>query len=145
MDLVNLGVNVIAFEKNNHKYGMTCAWLTMVGYDEIVMLIGSQSDTGHHIEINDIIGISSLANNQEEIALNFGDHHSSIDDKFINKNYYLDDGAILIEGAKGQMKCQVFDIKRVKGNNEDFLIFVKVLKSKIDENKKFLSRENMVD
>lgn len=145
MDLVNLGVNVIAFEKNNHKYGMTCAWLTMVGYDEIVMLIGSQSDTGHHIEIDDIIGISSLADNQEEIALNFGDHHSSIDDKFINKNYYLDDGAILIEGAKGQMKCQVFDIQRVKGNNEDFLIFVKVLKSKIDENKKFLSRENMVD
>ncbi len=145
MDLVNLGVNVIAFEKNNHKYGMTCAWLTMVGYDEIVMLIGSQSDTGHHIEIDDIIGISSLADNQEEIALNFGDHHSSIDDKFINKNYYLDDGAILIEGAKGQMKCQVFDIQRVKGNNEDFLIFAKVLKSKIDENKKFLSRENMVD
>lgn len=145
MDLVNLGVNVIAFEKNNHKYGMTCAWLTMVGYDEIVMLIGSQSDTGHHIEIYDIIGISSLADNQEEIALNFGDHHSSIDDKFINKNYYLDDGAILIEGAKGQMKCQVFDIQRVKGNNEDFLIFAKVLKSKIDENKKFLSRENMVD
>ncbi len=124
---------------------MTCAWLTMVGYDEIVMLIGSQSDTGHHIEIDDIIGISSLADNQEEIALNFGDHHSSIDDKFINKNYYLDDGAILIEGAKGQMKCQVFDIQRVKGNNEDFLIFAKVLKSKIDENKKFLSRENMVD
>lgn len=145
MDLVNLGVNVIAFEKNNHKYGMTCAWLTMVGYDEIVMLIGSQSDTGHHIEIDDIIGISPLADNQEEIALNFGDHHSSIDDKFINKNYYLDDGAILIEGAKGQMKCQVFDIQRVKGNNEDFLIFAKVLKSKIDENKKFLSRENMVD
>ena len=28
MDLVNLGANVIAFEKNNHKYGMTCAWLT---------------------------------------------------------------------------------------------------------------------
>ena len=65
MDLVNLGANVIALEKNNHKYGMTCAWLTMVNYDEIVMLIGSQSDTGHHIEINDIIGISSLANNQE--------------------------------------------------------------------------------
>ena len=43
------------------------------------------------------------------------------------------------------MKCQVFDIQRVKGNNEDFLIFVKVLKSKIDDSKKFLLRENMVD
>ena len=132
MDLVNLGANVVALEKNNHKYGMTCAWLTMVGADEIVMLIGSQSDTGHHIE-------------QEDVALNFGDHHSSIDNKFLNQKYYLDEGAILIEGAKGQMKCQVFDIQRVKGNNEDFLIFVKVLKSKIDDSKKFLLRENMVD
>ena len=43
------------------------------------------------------------------------------------------------------MKCQVFDIQRVKDNNEDFLIFVKVLKSKIDDSKKFLLRENMVD
>ena len=139
MDLVNLGANVIALEKNNHKYGMTCAWLTMVGDDEIVMLIGSQSDTGHHIEINDIVGISSLANDQEDVALNFGDHHSSIDNKFLNQKYHLD------EGAKGQMKCQVFDIQRVKDNNEDFLIFVKVLKSKIDDSKKFLLRENMVD
>ena len=71
-DLVNLGVNIVALEKNDHKYGMTCAWMTQIDEDKLIMLIGSQSETVKHIEEGDFIGISALSELQVDIAKRFG-------------------------------------------------------------------------
>ena len=81
-DLVNSGVNIVAFEKNGHKYGMTCAWMMQVDEDQLLMLLGSQSETANRIEEDDVIGISSLALGQEEIAELFGTKHSRKVNKF---------------------------------------------------------------
>ncbi len=142
-NLVNLGVNVVAYKKNNHLFGMTCAWMTMVDYDKLVMLLGSQSDTAHALKEGDIIGISALSSSQEDVANNFGNHHSLETNKFESVSYDIDNGAILIKDAKTRLKCRVFNIDRVKGNDEDFLVFVEVIDSKIDENLKFLQKESL--
>lgn len=142
-NLVNLGVNVVAYKKNNHLFGMTCAWMTMVDYDKLVMLLGSQSDTAHALKVGDIIGVSALSSAQEEVANHFGDNHSLKVNKFESASYDEKDGAILIKGAKTRLKCRVFDISRVKGNDEDFLVFAEVIESDSDENLKFLQKESL--
>ena len=81
-DLVNLGVNIVAFEKNGHKYGMTCAWMMQADEDQLLMLLGSQSETANRIKVGDIIGVSALAIGQEEIAKKFGTTHSKKVNKF---------------------------------------------------------------
>lgn len=30
---VNMGCNVVAYQKNNQKYGMTCAWAMMIDHN----------------------------------------------------------------------------------------------------------------
>lgn len=142
-NLVNLGVNVVAFEKDNQKFGMTCAWMTMVDYDKIVMLLGSQSDTAHALKVGDIIGISALNSSQGQIANHFGDNHSLKVNKFESISYDKKDGAILIKEAKTRLKCQVFDISHVKGNDEDFLVFAKVNECESNENLEFLQKEDL--
>ncbi|MBP5550869.1 MAG: flavin reductase [Bacilli bacterium] len=118
------GANVLAYEKNNKKYGMTCAWAMMVDYGKVMMLIGGQSETGNNLEVNDIVGISALACGQEAISRIFGMHHSSKVDKFAHVNYEADDCALLIKDAKVIMKAKVVDIKDLDG---DHLITFEVL------------------
>ena len=48
-------VSVIALNKDNRKYGMTCAWFMPVDYDKLLCLLGAQSKTGHIIKKGDII------------------------------------------------------------------------------------------
>ena len=79
---VNMGCNVVAYQKNNQKYGMTCAWAMMVDHNVLLMLLGGQSETGNNLEIGDIVGVSSLAKKQDDIALIFGDNHSTSFNKF---------------------------------------------------------------
>ena len=98
-DLVNSGVNIVAFEKNGHKYGMTCAWMMQVDEDQLLMLLGSQSETANRIEEDDIIGISSLALGQEEIAELFGTKHSRKINKFSKILYEEEDGALIGTGV----------------------------------------------
>ena len=52
-DNILQGVNVVAYEKDGNKYGMSCAWATHVDYYVILLLIGSQSDTGNNLKIGD--------------------------------------------------------------------------------------------
>ena len=137
-DLVNLGVNIVAFEKNGHKYGMTCAWMMQVDEDQLLMLLGSQSETANHIGEGDIIGISALAVGQEEIATKFGTKHSRTTNKFYGISYDNEDGALLINKASKMMKCEVIKIGRIIDNDEDYLIQVKVL-SRISNNNNFMS------
>ena len=137
-DLVNLGVNIVALEKNDHKYGMTCAWMTQIDEDKLIMLIGSQSDTVKHIEEGDFIGVSALSELQVDIAKRFGESHSKKVNKFSNLSYENEDGAIMINKACRLMKCRVLSIGRIVDNDEDYLIQVEVVSMECNSNK-FLS------
>ncbi len=142
-ELVQSGANVVGYIKNEKKYGMTCAWCMHVGYEELLLLIGEQSDTGKHLLVGDRIGISALSDAQENIALHFGERHSDQTDKFEGISFISDGTALLIPEARTQMTCQVLDIGHVKGNEEDLLVHVKILSSHADETKCFLVREHM--
>lgn len=137
-DLVNLGVNIVALEKNDHKYGMTCAWMTQIDEDKLIMLIGSQSETVKHIEEGDFIGVSALSELQVDIAKRFGESHSKKVNKFSNLSYENEDGAIMINKACRLMKCRVLNIGRIVDNDEDYLIQVEVVSMECNSNK-FLS------
>ena len=137
-DLVNLGVNIVALEKKDHKYGMTCAWMTQIDEDKLIMLIGSQSETVKHIEEGDFIGVSALSELQVDIAKRFGESHSKKVNKFSNLSYENEDGAIMINKACRLMKCRVLSIGRIVDNDEDYLIQVEVVSMECNSNK-FLS------
>ena len=129
------GANVLAYEKNQHKFGMTCAWAMMVDYTKVMMLIGGQSETGNNLEINDLVGISALACGQERISRIMGLQHSSQVDKFVSVDYEMQDSAILINGAKVQMFAKVIKIENLDG---DHLITFEVLSHQEESNKEFL-------
>ena len=137
-DLVNLGVNIVAYEKNGHKYGMTCAWMMQADEDQLLMLLGSQSETANRIKVGDIIGVSALAIGQEEIARKFGTTHSKKVNKFSGVSYDEEDGALFINKASKIMKCEVVHIGQIYENDEDYLVQVKVL-SRLSNNNRFLS------
>ena len=40
-DKILSGVSIVAYEKNNIKFGMTCAWFMPCDYDQILLLLGS--------------------------------------------------------------------------------------------------------
>lgn len=132
------GANIVAFEKDGHKYGMCCAWATMVGYEEIAMLLGSQSITGNTIKINDIVGVSALADNQNNIAEHFGSSHSNEFDKFKDIDYSMNKGAITITGAKTEMVCKVIDIVHLKFAKEDNFVIMKIIDYRSGALRKFL-------
>ena len=140
--LVNNGVNIIGLKKNNINYMMTCAWVNQVGYDELTILIGSQSETGKQIEVCSLIGVSSLTKSSKDLASFIGNNHSSEVNKFSNQ-CYLNKDAILIKEARVNMLCQVIDILHLKGIEEDSLIYVKVIDKKFNSNEKFLSMDEM--
>ena len=140
-DLVNSGVNIIAYQKNGYKYGMTCAWMMQCDEDQLLMVLGSQSDTAKRLRVGDIIGISALSIGQEEIARKFGTTHSRKTNKFLGISYDEEDGALLINKASKIMKCEVLNIGQLYDNDEDLLVQVKVL-SRLSNHNKFLS---MVD
>ena len=77
----NYGANAVCFEKNGRKYGMICSWATQVDYDKVVMLLGAQSATGRNIAKGDIIGVSVLSAEQEDVMERLGNHHSDQMDK----------------------------------------------------------------
>ena len=142
-DKILSGVSVVAYEKNNIKFGMTCAWFMPCDYDQILLLLGSQSDTGNNIKVGDIIGISCLSSSQKDVALHFGDEHSLSFNKFDNISFTNDDGALLIKNAKSQFVCEVLDCRYLKGNDADHLIQVKILKEKICKELDFLEMSSM--
>ena len=110
---------------------------------KILLLLGSQSDTGNNIKVGDIIGISCLSSSQKDVALHFGEEHSLSFNKFDNISFTNDDGALLIKNAKSQFVCEVLDCRYLKGNDEDHLIQVKILKEKICKELDFLEMSSM--
>jgi len=117
------GANVLAFKKNNINYAMTCAWAMMIDYQKIAMLIGGQSITGKNLELGLKVGVSALADGQQEIAKMIGTTHSNQVDKFASVSYINKENMILIENAKVLMECTVVEIQNLDG---DLLVFLQV-------------------
>lgn len=118
-----VGANVIAFQKKNTNYLMTCAWAMMVDYKKIAMLIGSQSITGQNLEVGLKVGVSALAEGQQEIARVIGTTHSNDTNKLENIKYINKDNMLLIADSKVQMECVVEKLVDMDG---DLLVFLEV-------------------
>lgn len=143
MHAFRMGNNVIAYHKNGNKYGMTCAWATMIDYDHIAMLLGSQSVTGNNLAVGDVVGVSALAKGQKDISLQLGTNHSDQLDKFEGVPVLEEKTAILIQNAKVQMVCKVKKIMKLVDENDNFVI-LEILSSKVDKSKEFLSLEEVL-
>ena len=135
-------VNVVGYEKNGVKYVMTCAWSMMVDYDKVVSLLGSQSVTGKNVKKGDIVGFSALSINQKDTAIKLGEGHSDKMDKLSGIDYYIDKGAILINNSRNEIICEVIDVLHLEGIEEDYLLYLKVLSHKSNE-EKFLHMEDL--
>lgn len=133
-----MGNNVIAYNKNGKRYGMVCAWASMIDYDHISMLLGSQSVTGRNLEIGGIVGVSALSKRQKDISLQIGGSHSDEEDKFKNIAIVEKNTAILVQNAKTQMICKVEKIMKLIDPDDNFVI-LKIEESSSDNNKEFLS------
>lgn len=133
----NYGANCVAYKKNNHLYGMTCAWAMQVDYDKVLLLLGAQSVTGKNISKKDLIGVSALAFDQQVLATRFGEGHSDIEYKFTDVDFEQKDSAIIINGASRKMVVEVIDILKPEGIKEDNLIYGKI-KEFYEEDKPFL-------
>lgn len=137
----NYGANAVSFIKDDKKYGMICAWAMQVDYDKILMLLGAQSITGKNIRKGDIIGVSALNENQENIVDALGSAHSDDTDKFTNIKYTIDDTAILIDDASNCMIVEVLDVLHLDGIEEDNLIYGLVKSFVENDSKKYTLSE----
>jgi len=81
------------------------------------------------------VGVSALADGQQEIAKIMGTTHSNEVNKFVNIEYTNKDNMLLINNAKVLMECEVLEIKDLDG---DLLVFLSVNDFNEDENKDFL-------
>lgn len=138
----NMGCNVLAFESNEKPVGMVCAWATQIDYDKIGLLVGGQSYTGKVLSTDQYVGVSALAEGQEEIAHKLGENHSNEGNKFDGVDIETFDSAVYVKGAKVRMLCQVQKIMCLV-NSEDKFVILQVLKYKADKDKKFLSLDQV--
>ena len=129
---IDHNVNIIAMQKNNRNYGMCCAWCTHVGEDKLLCCVGPQSTTGQALEKGDFVGFSNLNKTQKNIAFQLGDlkKHSSEFDKFGGIDFSVDEGAILINGARACVKCQVIDILHLPGIEMENILYLQMLDGK---------------
>lgn len=129
---VDHNVNIIAMEKNGKRYAMCCAWVTQVGPKQVICAIGPQSSTGNAIEAGDIIGISNLKKEQKMIAFQLGDmdRHSADTDKLGGIDFYSDDGAIVINNARVEMKAKVVEVLHLKELEAENIVYAQILKGK---------------
>lgn len=133
----NYGANAVSFIKDGKKYGMICAWAMQADYDKILMLLGAQSVTGKNIRKGDIIGVSALNENQQDVVDALGSNHSDTTDKLKNIRYTIKDSAILIDDASNCMVVEVMDVLHMKGIEEDNLIYGLVKSYVSSDNKKY--------
>ncbi|MDE7264385.1 MAG: flavin reductase family protein [Anaeroplasmataceae bacterium] len=127
---LDYSVSVIALKKDENLYGMTCAWTMQVDFDKMVCLLGSQSHTGAIIKKGDFVGISVLSKNQKELAIHFGENHSTEKNKFEEIKYHIKNGAIMLPSSTRTLCCRVLDVLHLKGIEEDSLIYVEILDKK---------------
>ena len=134
----NHTVNIVAYNKNEVKYGATIAWAMQADYDKILLLMGSQSVTGNNIEVGDIIGVSALNINQKDIAIKLGEGHSDEINKFENVEINQQQNAITIQNASREVVCEVMEIIKLQEAEEDNLVYARVISYK-ENNDNFLN------
>lgn len=129
---VDHSVNIIAMQKGGKNYGMCCAWCTQAGEDRLICCVGPQSTTGQALEKGDIVGFSNLNNQQMMIAFQLGDlkRHSADEDKLAGIDFTVDEGAILISGARTEIKCRVLDILHLQGIEAENVLYLEMLDGK---------------
>lgn len=137
LNAFNYGANAVSYIKNEKKYGMICAWAMQTDFDKILMLLGAQSVTGKNIKKGDIIGVSALSENQQDVVDALGDRHSDNTDKFTNIRYTVKDSAILINDAVNCMIVEVLDVLHLEGIEEDNLIYGLVKSYESNDIKKY--------
>ena len=125
---VDHSVNIIAMEKNGTRYGMCCAWAMQAAEDKILCAIGPQSATGRAMEPGDTVGFSNLRKDQAMIAFQMGDleKHSGEADKLVGIDFRVDDGAILINGARTEIKCKVIDVLHLPGIEMENIVYLQM-------------------
>lgn len=84
------------------------------------------------MEKGDIVGFSNLNKSQMMIAFQLGDlqKHSADTDKLPGVDYSVDEGAILISGARAELKCQVIDILHLTGIEAENVLYLQMLSGK---------------
>jgi len=133
----NYGANAVSYIKNEKKYGMICAWAMQADFDKILMLLGAQSVTGKNIKKGDIIGVSALSENQQDVVDALGSSHSDDTNKFANIRYTTKDSALLIDDASNCMVVEVLDVLHLPGIEEDNLIYGLVRSYTSSDSKKY--------
>ena len=132
----NCGASIVAYIKDGHHYGMTCAWAMMIDFDQIAMLLGGQAKTSNNLEVGMKVGVSSLASDQADVSSSFGRGHSDAIDKFALAPMEIKGNIALVKGAKVKMECTVTRIEEFAG--EDKLVFLHVDSFEQDDSKEFL-------
>ncbi|MFA5006210.1 MAG: flavin reductase [Candidatus Izemoplasmatales bacterium] len=135
----NAGCNIVGFRKDGIDYGMCCAWAQMLDYDRISMLLGAQSRTGAALAVGDVVGVSALAEGQEDVARRLGEGHSGATEKYRGVAIDRTGTAILIRGARVRMVCEVVDVMRLPGIEADRFAVMKVRTYEQDQRVTFLS------
>ena len=132
---IDHNVNIIAMEKDGRKYAMCCAWVTHCADNRLLCFIGPQSVTGQNARKGDIIGFSNLAKGQEFIAFKIGDtkKHSPDSDKIDGIDFDVDEGALMIKGAKCEAKCKVLDVLKIEGIEAENVLYLEILSAKMNE------------
>ena len=130
---VSSGVNIVTIEKDGSFKAMACAWASMVDFDKVVMLIGSQSETGSVIKKGDIIGFSALSSNQADIAEKIWSVHSSRVDKKSIASFEKLDKAYVVQDARTQNELEVIDVLHLEGIEEDNLVYARIITYKDDK------------
>lgn len=133
----NYGANAVSYIKEGKKFGMICAWAMQADFDKILMLLGAQSITGKNIRKGDIIGVSALNQNQQNVVDALGSSHSDDTDKFADIKYTVKDSAILIDDASNCMVVEVLDVLHLNGIEEDNLIYGLVKSFVSNDSKKY--------
>ena len=126
---IDHNVNFIAMQKNGKNYGMCCAWCTQAAEDKLICCVGPQSTTGQAIRKDDIIGFSNLSKGQMMTAFQLGDmqKHSAEVDKLAGIEYTVDEGAILITGARAEVKCKVIEVLHLPGIEIENVLYLQIL------------------
>ena len=129
---IDHNVNILAMQKNGRNYGMCCAWCTQAAEDKLLCCVGGQSSTGNALEKGDMVGFSNLSKSQMMIAFQLGDmqKHSSETDKLAGIPYTVCEGAILIDGARTALQCQVIDILHLPGMEKTNVLYLQIVSGK---------------
>jgi len=110
------GVYIIGSRKNNFINGMTCAWLTQISFNP--MLIAVSIDKSHYtselIKESGIFSVNILSESQKDIAKHFGFKSGRNVNKFDNIQYEISStGAPILKDCLAYLDCKVVNLFNV--------------------------------